>query len=101
MFIALFNGILLEIDRGYCALLILLDLSEAFVTDNNEELIKYLHDLVGIHGATLNWFCCFLAGMSSREMKSEGFLFPLELSCEVLQHSTLPPLVHCVYNITE
>lgn len=46
------------------ALLILLDLSAAFDTADHEVLIKYLHDMVGIHETTLNRFHSFLVEKS-------------------------------------
>jgi len=49
------NDILLKMNSQYVTLLILLDLSAAFDTVDNQILLERLSDVVGIRGM-LNWF---------------------------------------------
>lgn len=73
---ALVDNPLLEIDKGNCALLILLDLSVVLDTVDHEVLLKCLHNLVGIPGTTLNWFHSFLARRFQMVMMSECLFSP-------------------------
>ena len=55
-----FNDILLTVDSGSCAVLLLLDLSAAFDTIDHNILLARLHDKVGLRGSVLNWFRSYL-----------------------------------------
>ncbi|XP_028659076.1 protein FAM200B-like [Erpetoichthys calabaricus] len=50
------NDILLTLDSGSSAILVLLDLSAAFDTVDHGVLLKRLEDEVGIQGCALKWF---------------------------------------------
>lgn len=79
--IALVDSLHLEINRGNCALLFLLELLAAINTVNHEVLIKYLQDLVGIHGTALNWFCFFLSSRFQRLVVNACSSSRWDLSC--------------------
>ena len=44
----------------------LLDLSAAFDTVDQDELLTLLHDEIGINGIALKWFASFLKGRSQK-----------------------------------
>lgn len=50
------NVVLLTVDLGDAAVLVLIDLIAAFDTIDREILIARLERLVGIRGTVLNWF---------------------------------------------
>lgn len=54
------NDVLIVVDSGDTALLVLIDLSAAFDTIDHEILIAQLEQVVGILGTVLNWFKSYL-----------------------------------------
>ena len=58
----LHNEILLNLDKGFCSVLMLLDNSAAFDTVDHDELISDLENEIGVQGTALNWFISFLGG---------------------------------------
>ena len=58
------NDLLLALDRGDEAVLVLLDYSAAFDTINHEIVFKRLQDRHGIGGTVLNWFKSYLKDRS-------------------------------------
>ena len=50
------NDILMNMDMGHVTLLVLLDLSAAFVTVDYDILIHRLQSLLGLHGSAPQWF---------------------------------------------
>ncbi len=51
------NDLLLALDQGCIALIVLLDLSATFHTIDNDILIDRLQNYTGIQGQALRWFC--------------------------------------------
>ncbi len=56
------NDILLSIDSGSSAILILLDISAAFDTVDHDILLKRFECVVGVQGLALEWFASYLKG---------------------------------------
>ncbi len=56
------NYILLSIDSGSSAILILLDISAAFDTVDHDILLKRFECVVGVQGLALEWFASYLKG---------------------------------------
>lgn len=87
----IFNDILLTIDSGDAAVLMLLDLTAAFDIVDHATLICRLKHCVGIRGAALEWFKSYLSERSFlvRLGNSQSSRYPL--SCGVPQGSILRP----------
>ena len=60
--LALNNDILLNLDKGLCTVVILLDNSAAFDTVDHDELILDLSNEIGVRDTALKWFKSFLNG---------------------------------------
>ncbi len=58
------NDVLLTVDSGNAAVLVLLDLSAAFDTIDHAILIARLERLVGYQGTVLKWFKSYLTNIS-------------------------------------
>ena len=56
-----FNDLILTVDNGTPAALVLLDLSAAFDTVDHAIVLSRLHHLVGISGTVLTWFQSYLS----------------------------------------
>lgn len=89
------NDLLLTIDSGDCAILLLLDLSAAFDTVDHAILIDRLRYVVGIDGTALRWFVSYLRSFSSN--LGNSFPSPAILCCGVPQGSILGPILFSLY----
>ena len=56
------NDLLISCDSGLPSVLMLLDLSAAFDTVDQEKLLSILKDEIGIEGTALKWFRSFIVG---------------------------------------
>ena len=56
------NDILMNMDMGHVTLLVLLDLSAAFDTADDDIHIHRLQSLLGLCGSALQWFRSYLRG---------------------------------------
>lgn len=81
------NDLLLSLDSGKCAILILLDLSSTFDTVDHTILLHRLEHQVSIQGSTLQWFASYLADFSSSA----------PITCGVPQGSILGPISFTLY----
>ncbi len=92
------NDLLLSIDSGNCAILILLDLSAAFDTVDHNILTDRLQHTTGIHNIALNWFKSYLNNRSfSVNIGTHSPPSPATLSCGVPQGSILGPIFFSIY----
>jgi len=92
-----YNDLLLSVDRGEEAIVILLDYSAAFDTINHNILFQRLHDRFGLHGSALAWVkSYFLDRSQSVIVKSciSNFSYPKE---GVPQGSVFGPLAFSLY----
>ena len=62
------NDFLLSFDKKFVNVLLLLDLSAAFDTVDQDKLLKILHDDIGITGTAHQWFVSFLKGHTQKVM---------------------------------
>ena len=95
--LAIVNDILLNLDKGLCVVLLLLDLSAAFDTVDHEELLSILSNEIGLGGTVLDWFKSFLHGRtqatSVKGCKSEF----ANMKYGVPQGSVLGPKLFNIY----
>ena len=91
------NDLLLSVDSGDCAVLILLDLSAAFDTVDHNILIDRLQCGVGVSGTALSWFSSYLSNRSFAVNLGNFSSSSASLSCGVPQGSILGPILFSIY----
>ena len=88
------NDVLCGADGGDLVFLILLDLSAAFDTNDNEVLFSRLYDEVGISSTAHQWFCSsYLTVRSQHVTVNQSFSEDRPLTCGVPQGSVLGPIL--------
>lgn len=92
-----FNDLLLNLDSGNCAILILLDLTAAFDTVDHTILLSRLERCVGIKGSALEWFKSYLADRSFCMQLGQFSSSVAPLTFRVPQGSVLGPLLFSLY----
>ena len=66
LLVKIVDQLLMECDNKNPTLLLLLDLSAAFDTVDQNKLLKILHNEIGIRGKALEWFASYLTNRSQR-----------------------------------
>ena len=95
--VSLVNEILLNLDKGVCSVLMLLDNSAAFDTVDHDELISDLENEIGVQGSALNWFRSFLGGRTqATSVKGCKSKF-VKMRYGVPQGSVLGPALFNIY----
>ncbi len=87
------NDLLLSSDRGCISLLVVLDLSTAFVTIDHNILLNRLENSVGISGSTLAWFKSYLSDRQQFVAVNEEVSYRSQVQYGVPQGSVLGPLL--------
>ena len=91
------NDLLMNMNKGYVSLLVLLDLSAAFDTVDHEILIHTLQIEFGLGGAVLSWFVSYVTHRSQR-VPVEGMVSDVfDLYSGVSQGPCLGPLLFSIY----
>jgi len=91
------NGILCDIDRYNCVILILLDLSAAFDTVDHTILLRRLKDCFGITGKALSWISSYLSDRTQFVFTNGERSSSYHLCCGVPQGSVLGPILYTIY----
>ena len=91
------NDILLSLDSKHAVFLVLLDLSAAFDTIDNDLLIHRFCTL-GVEGSALSWIMSYLCHRKQSVRVNDSFSPEQELLYGVPQGSVLGPLFFTVYN---
>ena len=91
------NDLLLSFDNKRATVLMLLDLSAAFDTVDQEKLIIILEEEIGICGTVLKWFISFLTGRTQRVKVNKSFSEGILLLYGVAQGSVLGPILFKIY----
>ena len=85
------NDILLALDTGSSAILLMLGLSVAFDTIDHDILLSRLCNVYGITGDALDWFRSYLTGRIQRVVIENAVSRDQELGVGVPQGSDLGP----------
>ena len=91
------NDLLVMIDGGNNAILVLLDLSAAFDTLDHTLLLQRLHAEIGLDGSALDWFSSYLSCRSQQVLVGHALSAETPLLCGVPQGSVLGPLLFSLY----
>ncbi len=91
------NDLLLAVDSGNSAVLVLLDLTSAFDMVSHSILLSRLEECVGIKGIALKWFQSYLTDRSFSVHLGEFSSSAAPLSCGVPQGSILGPMLFSLY----
>ena len=95
--LSVISDILLAVDRGDFAALILLDLSAAFDTVDHEILLQRLRTSFGINGVALQWFQSYLTGRTQHVRRGVDRSTTVQLICGVPQGSVLGPILFILH----
>ena len=93
------NDILMGMDKGKVAMLLLLDMSAAFDTIDHEILLNRLSDRCGIKGTVLKWFRSYLSNRTQIVQIGNKQSKPKPLNYGVPQGSVLGPLLFTIYTL--
>jgi hypothetical protein len=91
------SDVLLALDRGQCAALVMLDLSAAFDTLEHKVLLNRLQHTHGITGAALNWIQSYLTERTQSVVIENVKSSAAELRCGVPQGSVFGPMGYSMY----
>ena len=91
------NDLLVMVDGGNNAVLVLLDLSAAFDTLDHTLLLQRLHAEIGLDGSALDWFSSYLSCRSQQVLVGHALSAETPLLCGVPQGSVLGPLLFSLY----
>ena len=95
--VKVFNDLALALDQRKAAVLVLLDLSAAFDTIDQDILITRCSHLFGISGVALSWIRSYMTGRKQCVKVNNITSEAKNLNCGVPQGSVLGPLLFTMY----
>ena len=93
------SDIILAVDRGDLAALVLLDLSAAFDTVDHDILLQRLRVTFGISDVAHRWIRSYLSGRTQRVRRGHKKSTVTRLMCGVPQGSVLGPILFVLYTV--
>ena len=87
----------MSIDNHEITLLVVLDLSAAFDTIDQQILLSVLENDFGIIGSALTWFTSYLADRKQRVLINDSSSDEFQLHCGVPQGSCMGPVLFILY----
>ena len=87
----------MDLEPQRITLLILLDLSAAFVTVDHGVLLNHLSMSFGVRGSVLQWFTTYLLNRSQHVSFDQNLSKKFNLQCGIPQESCLGPLLFTIY----
>ena len=97
LLVAAMNELLVSCDAGLPSVMMLLDLSAAFDTVDQNKLIQILKDEIGIDGTALKWFKSFIIGRTQRVKIRDAYSEVGDLIYGEAQGSVLGPPLFNIY----
>ena len=97
LLIKIVNDLLLSCDRKIPTLLMLLDLSAAFDTVDQDKMLFILKNRYGVRGVALKWFESFLKGRTQKVLVKDQYSDSESLDFGVAQGSILGPKLFNLY----
>ena len=91
------DKILNAFDKKLVTVLLLLDLSAAFDTVDQDKLLNMLYKDIGIGGTAYKWFVSFLKGRTQKMMINGAYSENSSLDFGVAQGSVLGPRLFNIY----
>lgn len=91
------NDLLIACDNQQPTVVLLLDLSAAFDTVDQEILLEILEEEIGIKGRALDWFRSFLIGRTQRVKIGESYSYEAILKFGIGQGTILSPDLFNIY----
>ena len=91
------NNVLKAFDKKMVTVLLLLDLSAAFDTVDQNMLLRILNSEIGIGGIAIKWFASFLKGRTQKVKINDTFSALDYLLYGVAQGSVLGPILFNIY----
>ena len=92
--LCVYNDVMCSLDKRPDAVLIMLDLSAAFNTIDNDILLHRLHTRFGINGTVLNWFSSCLNCRTERVVVGTAMSDTGHVYCDIPQGSVLEPVLY-------
>ena len=97
LLLELVDNLLTAFDGKYAVVLLLLDLSAAFDTVDQDKLLQILRDDIGITGTAYKWFESFLKGRTQKVKINNSYSKAEPLEYGVAQGSVLGPKLFNIY----
>ena len=97
LLVELVDKLLTAFDGKYAVVLLLLDLSAAFDTVDQDKLLQILQDEIGVTGIALKWFESFLKGRTQKVKINNSYSRDEPLEYGVAQGSVLGPKLFNIY----